>query len=211
VKSKRLIFLTGAVVVVLFVWLRVGARSEPLPVLVFRGYAMTTTNTEQVANFELRNVSSRAIWLCFEGREFPLGAPFLERLVVAPTETNNAQWTNISFSVGSYFMHGEKLLPGRNLPLTLTLTSNKPASTVGIEYYVGRFADGNDFVGNLGTRLLNANSPLKDKATFYWERAKRRLKAPKRYEVWCPQVVCFQVETSDVPAVHPGRSSGGER
>ena len=171
---------------------------------------MSTTDTEQVANFELRNVCSRPVWLCFEGREFPLGAPFLERPVVAPVGPNNGQWTDISVSVGSYFMHGEEVPPGRNLPLTLTLTSNKPASTVGIEYYVGRFADGNDFVGNLGTRLLNDNSSPKEKATFYWELAKRRLKGPRRYEVWCPQVVCFQLKTSDAPAVHSGRSSDAQ-
>src|SRR5205807_484251 len=133
------------------------------PVLVFNGYGSASTNTAQLANFELRNTSSRAIWLPYSGREFPLRAPFLERPMAAQPPANSARQTNVySFSVGSFFMQGNKLPPGQKLLLEFPLASGRPASQVGVNYYVGTFKDGNDFLGNLGTRLLKSNASLKD-------------------------------------------------
>jgi hypothetical protein len=210
-KTQRLVFL-GVIILGFVIGLNLlYAHSDADPVLVFKGYSPSATNTTQVAQFELRNMRSRAIWLYYSGREFPLGAPLLERPVAVPARREDTQQTNVySLSAGSFFMHGDKLLPRQSLLLEFPLSSGKPASQVGIYFYVGRFKDGNDFLGYLGTPGLDSNASLKDRGAFYWEKAKRRFRAPKRCEVWCPQPVCFQEDTSHTPTVHPPESMGGE-
>ena len=203
-KTKSLVLLCAIVLTVIAAVILSSAHRDAEPVLVFKGYRSTPTNATQVANFELRNMSSRVIWLSFGGREFPLSATFLERPLVRPPNTNNTQWT-ISASIGSYFEQGEKLLPGQNLLLEFPLVSGKPASQVGVDFYVGNFRDGNDFLSNLDTPLLCSDASFNEKATFYWEKTKRRFKAVKRYEVWCPQAVCFQASSTNTPAVLPAR------
>jgi hypothetical protein len=102
------------------------------------------------------------------------------------------------------------LLPGQSLLLEFPLVPGKPASQVGVDFYVGNFRDGNDFLSNLQTPLLGSNVSFKDKAAFYWEKTKRRFKALKRYEVWCPQAVCFQAGTTNTPTALPARRTESE-
>jgi hypothetical protein len=78
-KTKRLVLLCAIVLTVSAVVILSRANRDGNPLLVFKGYGSTPTNSTQVANFELHNMSSRVIWLWFGGREFPLSATFLER------------------------------------------------------------------------------------------------------------------------------------
>lgn len=89
-------------------------------------------------------------------------------------------------------------------PLQFPLVSGQPASQIGVDFYVGNMRDGNSFLRTLGTPLVNRNASLMDQAAFYWEKSKRSFRAPKRYEVWCPQTVCFQTDDVRTPTVHPG-------
>jgi hypothetical protein len=191
---------TGAIIVVAgFGTLNFRPDGEPL--LIFKGYSARTTNGTQLATFELRNPSKRAIWLCYSGTEFPLKAEFLERPMTVPTCEENTQQTNVYIlSVGSFFMQGEKVLPGGSLMLEFPLISGKPASQIGVCCYAGKFSDGNDFLSHLGTPLLDQKATWKEKGEFYFENARRRFKAPKRYEIWCSQPVCLQPSRSDTPA-----------
>jgi hypothetical protein len=166
-------------------------------VLVFKGYEGATSNTAQIAIFQLRNNSRRTIWLCYTGTEYPLRAPFLEEPISVRKETNVYR-----ISLGSFFMHGEKVLPGKDLALEFPLIYGNPAERVGISYYVGSFKDGTDFLGSL-RRPLPSSATLAGKIAFCWNNSKRRISAPKRYEVWCPEPVSFQASTSNTTAL-PG-------
>ena len=177
------------------------ARPNSYPVLAFKGYERSRTNAAQFARLELRNTTSRAIWLRYSGAEFPLSPPFLERPIAVPPRATNAIETNVySIRLGSFFMHGEKLLPGTSLPMDFPLHSGEPAKQVGISYYVGTFVDGNDFISNLGTPLLNKSANWKDKAAFQWQKYKRRLsRSPKHHEIWCENPLAFQAGISNNP------------
>ena len=169
------------------------ARTDVQPSLVFKGYTTPTTNGTQLAKFELRNASRTALWLYYSGSEFPLKINFLERPLIVLTNEDNTQETNVySFSVGSFFMRGEKVLPGDSVTLDVPLVPGEPASQVGICYYVGRFANGYDFLNHLKVPLLDQNATLEQRGEFYFEQAKRRFKVPKRHEIWCLQPVCYQ-------------------
>src|SRR6266404_3885388 len=125
-KTQRLILLGGIALTAIVALRLTSAQQNADPVLVFKGYSLAPTNTTQVANFELRNTSGRAIWLYYSGTEFPLRAPFLERPIAAQPPTNNARQTNVySLSLGSFFMHGEELPPGQKLLLEVPLISAK--------------------------------------------------------------------------------------
>ena len=203
-KTQRLIRLGVIILTVIIGWNLLNAHPHANPVLVFKGYGPAATNTAHLANFELRNTTSKSIWLCYSGAEFPLRTPFLERPIVVRPKTDNPQHTNIySLSVGSFFMHGDELPPGQKLLLEFPLDSGKTASQVGIAYYVGNFKDGNDFLANMGTTILDQSASLKDKVAFYWQASKRHFRAPKRSEVWCPQLVCFQMSASNSSTAHP--------
>jgi hypothetical protein len=129
----------------------------------------------------------------FGGEEFPLNPPFLERPLVEIPTNGNGNGTNLySIKAGSFFMRGEEVHPGASLILDFPLISGKPPELVGISYYTGSFNDGNDFIGNLGVPLANTGASLRDKAEFFWERFKRRLRGPQYHEVWCSQSLSFQ-------------------
>jgi hypothetical protein len=110
---------------------------------------------------------------------------------------------------GLIIMRGEKVLPRGSLTLEVPLISGKPAAQVGICCYAGRFKDGNDLLSHLGTGLLGQKASLKEKGEFYWERFKRRFNGRRRYDIWCPQTVCFQASTSNAPTFHPAEPMKG--
>lgn len=211
-RARFLLFAGAAAITVITALSLLNGQSDGKPVLVFKGYRIGATNGTQLATFELCNASSRAIWLFYSGTEFPLRAQFLERPMVVPTKKDNTQQTNVyiySVSVGSFFMQGQQVLPRGNLILEFPLIPGQPVSQVGICCYEGKFSDGNDFLNHLRTFLLDRNASLKEKGEFYWENARRRLKAPKRYEIWCPQPVCFQASASNPPTAHPVHPGNG--
>src|SRR5947207_1464860 len=144
-KTQGLVLLGAIVLVAIIGFNLVNRQPDGDLILVFKGYSSAATNTTRLANFELHNTSSRTVWLCYSGTEFPLRGPFLERVMPPSPKMNNAPWTNIGISIVSYFEQGVKLLPGQNLSLDYLLRPGEPTLEVGIEYYVGRFKDGNDF------------------------------------------------------------------
>jgi hypothetical protein len=185
-------------------------RPSGTPALAFKGYSTRATNGEQIADFELRNTTTRAIWLCYSGGQGPLRAPFLERPINIPANTGDNKETNVwELNIGSFFITGKKVLPGRSVPLEFPLTPGTPTTQVGIDYYVGRFKDGNDFLGSIGTSLLDRNANLKRKAEYFWEKLQRSLKAPRRYEIWCQEPVCFQTSTANAPPAHSAQPQSG--
>ena len=115
-----------------------------------------------------------------------------------PSESTNSLETKVySFSVGSFFTQGEKVLPENSVLFDFPIHSGEPEKQVGVCYYFGTFSDGNDFVSNLWTPLLDNRANLKDKASFYWQRLRRR--PPQRHEIWCPDALSFQSGTSNSP------------
>jgi len=171
-------------------------RPSSPPVLMFRGYRGSPTNSTQIAKLELRNTTSKTIWLYFSGEEFPLQGTFLEGQLEAVTKATNTTWTNITVRFTHEFCEGRRVLPGKSLLLELPLHPGQAARHVGIWYYGGTFADGNDFVNSQWLPLLNSNASWKETAAFYWGRLKRTFKGPKRHEVWCPVVLSFQSGSS---------------
>jgi hypothetical protein len=211
--KKHRLALLGAVV--LAGWLGynlLNTSPRAKPILIFKGYAPATrTNTIQLANFELRNATTRAIWLQYDSwREDPK-SPFLERPVAVPPKTSNLPPTNVyRVTVGSFIMHVEKLAPGQMLRLEFPLRSGKPAAQVGIFYYVCNF-DGYNLPDSLWRPSFDQSAGLMDKCAFYWAEFKRRLSAPKLNEVWCMQPVSFHPSTANNRTAHPPNPMGREQ
>jgi hypothetical protein len=187
-KPKRLFLLGWILLAIVAVLALTHGPRDADTVLSFQGYSLKTNGT-QVACFELRNKSRSDIWLRYGGTEFPLRAPFLERPTVIPEKTQNADTSCCVVSAGSYFMTGERLSPAQTLLLEFPMVSGKPALQVGVEYYVGNFKDGNDFLGNGFTYLLASDAHLGERIAYYWRTARQWFHTPKRCEVWCPQSV----------------------
>jgi hypothetical protein len=162
-------------------------------VLVFTGYEISSASKRQIAKLELRNSTGAPIWLQYSGEEFPLRAPFLERPLVAPPRLTNSIGPAVySLRAGSFFFSGEPVLPGGSVAFEFPIFLGEPAKQAGVVCYTGTFADGNDFLGSLSTTGLNTKAGLKDKAAFYLERLKRKIKAPRYHEVWCTNTLSFQ-------------------
>jgi hypothetical protein len=108
--------------------------------------------------------------------------------------------TNV-YSIGarSFFTQGEKVLPGSSIRLDVPLHSGEPPEYVGVSFYFGRFSDGNDFLSNLWTPLLDSRANWKDKWVFYWQKFRRSLKAPEHHEVWCADSLSFQAGSTKFP------------
>jgi hypothetical protein len=203
-KRQRLIILASIILIVFVGFVYWNAGSSSHPVLVFKGYERSGTNAAQSAKLELRNTTRTPIWLLLEGEKFPLSPGFLERpMVIPPKTTNGVETIFRNLRIGSFFMNGKKLLPGDSLGLEFPLVSGKPPEQGGLTCYVGDFKDGNDFINNVMIVLLDDRATLKERIKFFWEKIKRSLKAPRHFEVWCPQPLSFQSEKSpptDIPA-----------
>jgi hypothetical protein len=162
------------------------------PVLDFEGYERSETSAGQVAKLKLRNTTSKPIWLFLSGENFSR-PEFLERPVAVQPPGRNDPRTNVhSIRLGSFSISGKRVLPGKSLEMEFPLVSGKAPEQVGLCYYVGNFKDGNEFIHSLRLPLLIGRASLKDKVEFYWENFKRKLTAPKCYEVWCAQPLSFQ-------------------
>jgi hypothetical protein len=199
-RAKRLIPAAIVIVIVMGGLLLLNLRRSSTPVLVFIGYEGSATNAIAIANLELRNTTRKTIWLRYSGTEYPLKPPLLELPKKPLTKLTNGLETNIySIRVGSFFMHGEKVLPGNSVRLDVPLHLGEPPKQAGVSYYFGRFSDGNDFLRNLRTPLLDSRANWKDRAVFYWQRFKKRLKAPQRHEIWCEDSLSFQAGTTNPP------------
>lgn len=197
-RAKRLVPAAFVIVIAIGSWLLFNTAPTSPPTLVLNRYEASATNASAVAKLELRNTTGEAIWLYYCGSEFPLAAPLLERPTAPPPKPANGMETNIySLSVGSFFMRGEKVLPGSTVRLEFPLRAGEPAKQVGVSYYFGRFSDGNDFLSNLRTPLLDSRASWKDKGVFYWQRFRRRLQAPQRHEIWCADSISFQAGTTN--------------
>lgn len=159
------------------------------PVLVVEGVERSETNSTQLVKLRLDNRSRKSIWLLFSGEGFPLRPPFLE--LSAAVMANNTNVYSI-IRAGSFFMHGEEVLPGKSLSLDFPVVSGEPAKQVGVSYYVGDFKDGNDFTSSLGILVLANQASLKDKIEFFFDKFKRSLKRPKYGEAWCAQALSFR-------------------
>jgi hypothetical protein len=193
VKTQRLIASLFFVAACLSVFALFNSRPSPRPCLLVRAYEGSTSNAVQVAKLELHNTTSKDIWLYYSGEEFPLRPPFIERrLSVLPTAANASETNVFSVRIGHFFMHGEKLVPGDSVVLDFPLHDGEPAKLVGVSYYLGTFADGNDFIGNLGTPLLDDRANLKQRAEFYFQKFRRSFRAPKQGEVWCSTALSFR-------------------
>jgi hypothetical protein len=164
------------------------------PVLVFIGYEASPSNASAIAKLELRNTTRKTIWLRYSGTEFPLRPPLLELPAKPTPKLTNGIALNIR--LGSFFTHGEKVLPGDSVRLDVPLHSGESPKQVGVSYFSGSFSDSNDFLGHLRVPLLYRRASWKDKALFYWQRFGRKLKAPHRQEIWCPNVLSFQEHAS---------------
>ncbi len=168
------------------------------PTLILNEYEGSGTNAGAIAELELRNTTGKAIWLSYSGSEFPLRPPLLERPTGPLPKPAHGMGTNVySLRVGSFFMRGEKVLPGSSIQLDVPLHPGESPKRVGVSYYFGRFSDGNDFLSNLGMPLLDSRANLKDKTAFYTQRFRRKLKAPQRHEIWCADSLSFQARTTN--------------
>lgn len=198
-KRRRLIILASFILIALagFVFCNMGSSSRP--VLAFIAYGRSETSSAQFAKLKLKNTTDTPIWLFWSGEAgSPLNPGFLEKPMTVPHNATNGVETNssrfYSLRAGSFFMHGQGLLPGENLELDLPLVSGKPPEQVGISYYAGNFKDDNDFFNNMVTQLQPDSASLKDRIRYWWQKSKRLFKTRKHYEVWCPQALSFQTE-----------------
>ena len=81
--------------------------------LEFESYERSGTNGAQFAKLNLRNTTGKPIWLL--GEDYPPRRGFLKRPVTAqPLSTNNTG-PIYSIRLGSIFMSGEKVPPGKDL------------------------------------------------------------------------------------------------
>ncbi len=196
--SVNLRISTAIVVVIVIVvggLLLLSSQRSSTPVLVFIGYEGSASNASAIAKLELRNTTRNTIWLRYSGTEYPLRPPLLELSTKPTPKLTNGIALNIR--LGSFFMRGERVLPGDSVRLDVPLHPGEPPKQVGVSYHFGRFSDGNDFLGHLGVRLLDSRANWKAKALFYWQRFGRRLKAPHRHEVWCTESLSFQRNASN--------------
>jgi hypothetical protein len=203
VKTKRLI--PAAVIIILVaiggLLLFFNTATTPRPMLVFRGYEISATNTNAIAKLELRNTTGRDIWLCYSGNEPPLRPPFLEKAAAVPPNLTNNIRTNVYsyMAMGSIFLVVGEVLPGDSVRLEFPLSSGVSAKHVGITYFVGKFSGERDFLRHYFKRYLVINANWKDKAAFYWQRLRGKFKAPERHEIWCEDLISFQDAITNSP------------
>jgi hypothetical protein len=149
------------------------------PALEFQGYSKSPTNEDRFATFLLRNTTRKTMWLIKGGREFPLSPPFRERPDIST-------WpTNILVSLGSYFMSGERLPPGKSLPIEFKLQPGKPPKQIGIYYFFGNYKDGNDVIEATTIYYYVPSNNLWEKIKNFLWTTKHRWQAPKSRQVWC--------------------------
>src|SRR5262249_13901387 len=148
------------------------------PKLVLTGYERFATNANEKAKLELRNTTGRVIWLIYSGSGSPLKPPLMERPTVPPPLPTNG--SNVyELHLGSFFMQGEKVLPGNTVRLEIPVRSEESPKQVGLSYYIGKFSDETDFLNHVCTPLPSNSGNLKDRAVYYWQRFRRKLRTPE--------------------------------
>jgi hypothetical protein len=198
--AKQLIL--GALIVLIIIGgllLFFNTASTSRPMLVFKGYEISATNTNAMAKLELRNTTGRDIWLCYRGSRPPFGPQFLERSTASPSKPTNLIETSLRVHLGFSFIEGKKVLPGDSVPLEFPLNSGESAKQVGVIYYCGRFSDSADFVSRFWKPNLDSKANWKEKAAFYWRRLTGKFKTPERHEISCDDLLSFEAAITNSP------------
>src|SRR5277367_5141863 len=133
VRQRPFIIVLSASLISIFLYLLCDRKTGASPIVEFKGYESHRTNRNVFAEFELRNVTARPIWLFFGGTNFPLDPPIIQRPLVKLPEPTNVY----SLTAGSFFMNGQKVPPGECFRIDFPLTPNSPMEQVGIYYYTG--------------------------------------------------------------------------
>ena len=195
--AKRVITLSCIVLIVLGGSLSWYFAFNRVPVLVFNGYLSSKTNGAQFAELKLQNTTKKPIWIIRVGRSWPLHPTFLQKQLGASTN-GIIQFSPDSDDVGSFFLSGEKLIPGQRIFLNAPLYPGNSSELIGVCYYSGNFKDGNDLIEATMLSMPTSDATFRDRMSFYWKRLKINLHVNGPHEVWCKQPVSFQSQTNSL-------------
>jgi hypothetical protein len=198
--KKRRIIILAAVMAIVVLGFVLSKEHRPQPVLLFKGYERFGTNGDGVAKFELRNTTSKTIWLFLSGTGAALEPQLLERpRPIRSSDSRGVETNRLDFSGGPSFM-GEALIPGNNFAFDFPISRGRRPEQVGVCFYIGNYANGHDFVTNLtwpaGVDWANTKG-LKGKFENLREKAEHPFKAPRRHEVWCRVVLSSESKNFD--------------
>jgi hypothetical protein len=202
-KKERIGILVSAPIVLVFLFVFCTKSKDASPVLELKGYEFRGTNAGLIAKLKLKNTTYRTLWLFLSGTDYPLRPVFdrhplvVEHPLVTLPASNNVYSLNV---VEPFFMSAQPVRPSETLDLEYPMTAQEIPERVGLDFYTGNFADGNDFFENMIVHGSVQPAGLKQKLKSALIKLKRHFKAPRYHQVWCAETLTYQQKLASTSA-----------